>query len=96
MVSARADFQVAHRFFFQREVIEEKIKLGFEDDIPGLLEYQNLPRTIGAVISANKATLIECDTVYSVEDIYIMLEVVVIDAHNRRTAEEWARRNSER
>jgi hypothetical protein len=56
------------------------------------LEYRNLPATIAAVISAGKATLNECDSVYSVEDVYLMLEVIVIDAHNRRAADEWARR----
>lgn len=39
--------------------------------------------TIGAVISAGKATLHELDTVYGVEDLYDMLEVIAIDAHNR-------------
>jgi hypothetical protein len=73
-------------------VIEEDLRLGFDDDIPGMLEYRNLPRMIGAVISANKATLNECETIYSVEDIYLMLEVISIDVHNRRAAEAWASR----
>jgi hypothetical protein len=64
-----------------------------DDDIPGLVEYANLPPTIGAVVSADKATLHECETVYSVEDVYLMLEVISVDSHNRRAAEEWARRN---
>lgn len=50
--------------------------------------------TIGAVVSANKATLHECDTIYSVEDVYLMLEVISIDAHNKRVAEEHARRKA--
>jgi hypothetical protein len=44
------------------------------------------------VISADKATLHECDTVYSVEDVYLMLEVIIIDAHNKRVADEWHRK----
>lgn len=43
-------------------------------------------------MSAGKATLNECSTVYSVEDVYLMLEVVAIDAHNRRRAEDEAKR----
>lgn len=43
------------------------------------------------MISADKATLHECETVYSVEDVYLMLEIVAIDAHNRRVADDWAR-----
>ena len=57
-----------------------------------MVDYGNIPRTIGALISAGKATLHECDTVYSVEDVYLMLEVVIIDAHNKRVADEWHRK----
>jgi hypothetical protein len=86
-----AGIPVAHRFFSQRESIEDKTDLGFED-IPGLLEYANLPRTIGAVVSSQLATLHECQTIYSVEDVYLMLEVISIDAHNQRAAVEWEKR----
>jgi len=51
---------------------------------------------IGAVISASKATLHECETVYSVEDIYLMIEVISIDVHNRRMAEAYATRNRDK
>lgn len=66
------------------------------DEIPGLLEYSNLPSTIGALVSTGKATLYECETIYSIEDVYLMLEVVLVDAHNRRAADEWHRRNATR
>jgi hypothetical protein len=46
------------------------------------------------VISADKATLNECQTVYSVEDVYLMLEVIAVDAHNRREADDFARRKA--
>lgn len=36
------------------------------------------------MISAGKATLHELDTVYSVEDVYDLLEIMTVDAHNRR------------
>jgi hypothetical protein len=48
------------------------------------------------VVSANKATLQECQTVYSVEDVYLMLEIIAIDAHNRRVADDWARSKQDR
>lgn len=73
-------------------MIEDELRLGLEDDIPGIIEYANIPRQIGALISAGKATLDECNTVYSVEDVYLMLEVVAVDAHNRRMAEEHHKR----
>jgi hypothetical protein len=60
------------------------------DDIPNLVEYVNIPRPIGAVVSARMATLVECDTVYSAEDIYLILEVMQIDGHNRRMARKAA------
>lgn len=41
---------------------------------------------IGVVVSADKATLAECDTILSVEDVYLLLEVIAIDAHNKRMA----------
>jgi hypothetical protein len=60
------------------------------DPIRGLVEYANVPRTIGAVVSAGKATLHECQTVYSIEDVYNLLELVAIDRHNIRLAEQQA------
>lgn len=56
-----------------------------------MVEYENLPPHIGAVISAKLATLVECDTVYGVEDIYLMLEVLSVDAHNRRAYQDYQR-----
>lgn len=67
-------------------------KLNLGDVVPGLLDYPNLPRSIGAVVSSDKATLRECQEYYSIEDVYNMLEVIAIDAHNRRVMDEYARR----
>jgi hypothetical protein len=36
------------------------------------------------VISSGKATLRELGTDYGTEDLYDMLEIVAVDAHNRR------------
>jgi hypothetical protein len=47
-----------------------------------------VPFTIGTVVSLGKATLHELDTVYGVEDLYDMLEVAAIDAHNQRLVAE--------
>jgi hypothetical protein len=38
----------------------------------------------------------ECETVYSVEDVYLMLEVIGVDAHNREAQTEYERRKSDR
>jgi hypothetical protein len=50
----------------------------------GYIEYQNVPPTIGAVVSGRLATLYECQTLYGVQDIHDMLEVLAVDAHNRQ------------
>ena len=42
-----------------------------------------MPRLIGTLISADKATLVELQTVLGVEDAYDLLEVVAVDNHNK-------------
>jgi hypothetical protein len=44
----------------------------------------NVSPLVGAVLSSGKATLAECKTVLSLEDLYDILEVVNVDAHNQR------------
>ena len=51
----------------------------------------NVPRSIAAVISYGKATLIDCQTVLSCADVYLLLEMGAVEAHNRRAVEEWVR-----
>jgi len=41
------------------------------------------------VISSGKATLHECETIYSTEDLYFLLEVVSVDAHNKAAAHRY-------
>jgi hypothetical protein len=48
----------------------------------------NVPRTIGAVISSGKATMAELETVLGIEDVYDLLEIITIDAYNKRVAEK--------
>jgi hypothetical protein len=47
-----------------------------------------VPLTIGAVASSGKATLIELQTVYSIEDVYTLMEINSIDSHNQRIAQK--------
>jgi hypothetical protein len=35
-------------------------------------------------VSQRYATLLECKTVYGLKDIYDMMEIILVDAHNRR------------
>ncbi|AWB26210.1 transcription elongation factor GreA (plasmid) [Methylobacterium currus] len=39
---------------------------------------------MGFAVSAGKATLLELSTVYGVEDLYDIIEIIMIDAHNER------------
>lgn len=48
-----------------------------------MAEYLNVPRRVGAVVSAKMATLHELSTVYGSKDLYDMLEILAVDAHNR-------------
>ncbi len=52
--------------------------------VEGLADYPNVPGVIGQVISCGRATLHELQTVYSLEDVYDLLEIVMVDAHNAR------------
>lgn len=48
------------------------------------------------MVTARHATLHECQTVYGVEDVYDMLELMAVEAHNRRAVAEFERRQRER
>jgi len=41
-----------------------------------------VPRTIATVVSSRHATLHELDTVYGLEDLWLMLEIITVDSHN--------------
>lgn len=52
------------------------------------MNYANVPRVIGTLLSARVATLAELQTIYSLEDAYNLLEIVNVDSHNERTIRE--------
>lgn len=72
----------AHGFFFYRERLD--FGLAFASETVELQTYVNLPSPVGAVVSAGTATLIELQTVYGTEDLYDLLEVVMVDAYNHK------------
>ena len=55
-----------------------------------------MPRTVGAALSERLATLHEMQTIYGVGDVYDLLELAGVDAHNRYRAHEIARRDAGR
>ena len=48
------------------------------------VRYPNVSAAVGVVAASGRATIHEMSTVYGLEDIYDMIEIIVIDAHNRR------------
>ena len=48
-----------------------------------------MPRIIGTLMSHDKATLDQLRTVYSVEDAYLMLEVIMVDIHNKKIVDKF-------
>lgn len=52
-----------------------------------MLTYQNLAPEIGLVVTAQLATLHELDTVYGIEDLENLVEIALVNAHNRRKLE---------
>ncbi len=44
----------------------------------------NVPPRIGMIVSSGKATLAELQTIYGVEDLYNLIEIMNVDAHNQR------------
>ncbi|AML34679.1 hypothetical protein EGH67_15545 [Klebsiella aerogenes] len=51
------------------------------------MQYENVPRTIAAVISGKMAKLHELDTVYGVQDMWWLIEIMTVDNTNRVIAE---------
>lgn len=43
-----------------------------------------MPRSIGVVISARLATIVELSTALGSEDVQDLLEILAVDAHNDR------------
>ena len=72
---------VAHGFFFRRKQIDFGIK-STSQSARKLIEYQATTQAIATCISSRLATLHELDTVYSIEDMWILLEINAVDRHN--------------
>lgn len=59
----------------------------------GLIDYKNVPRIIGAIVSSGKATLLELTTDYGARDAYDLWEIVSVDYHNERKVREHGQRS---
>lgn len=48
----------------------------------------NVPATIGMAVSADKSLLEPLSTTLGLEDLHDILEVIAVDAHNRRVLDK--------
>jgi hypothetical protein len=48
------------------------------------VNYANVPRIIGTLVSSRLVSLHELQTVYGVADAYDLLEILSVDIHNER------------
>lgn len=52
-------------------------------EIFGLAEYTNVPKTIATVLSSGKCSLTELSTTLGVQDMWWWLEIITIDNYNQ-------------
>lgn len=57
------------------------------------MQYPNLSNLIGSVLSQKLATMRDLDEYLSVEDCHDLLEVALVDTHNRRLMQKAEERN---
>jgi 5-carboxymethyl-2-hydroxymuconate isomerase len=64
--------------------------LGWPGEADGRVyaEYRNVGRAIATVVSARLAKLHELQTIYGLTDLHDMLEIVMVDSHNQRVANQ--------
>ena len=62
-----------------------------------LAEYANVPASIASALSMDRpvVTLRDLQTDYSVEDLYDLLEVYMVNKHNERVVMEMMKRQAE-
>jgi hypothetical protein len=68
-------------FFASRHQIDFGVSGG---ENTKLLRYRNVPRSIAVIVSSGTATLVELQTVLSMEDVHNLLEVIYVDAYNQK------------
>ena len=93
---AQGSLQAPHGFFVGRKYPDYGTALYGSDRTPGLIDYVNTPRLIGALVSGGMARLIELQTVYGILDAYNLLEIMTVDGVNNRKAMKHAKRKTGR
>lgn len=83
----------ADGFFHRRRKLDFDPSGGLEIEMVG---YVNIPNTIAQVVSSGRASLVECATVLSLEDVYDLLEVEAVNVENQRRLNAHRERMSKR
>jgi hypothetical protein len=80
--SSRGGIRTSRGFFYGRD--QADVDLGPE--LGGIISYPNVSRSIGLVLSSGigNVTLTELGTTLGIADLYDLIEIVTVDAHNRR------------
>lgn len=60
-----------------------------------LLDYVNVPPTIGMALSSDKSLLGPLSSTLGLEDLHDILEVISVDAHNQRVLAKARRREND-
>lgn len=89
---AQGNLHASHGFFVGRKYPDYGAALYGADRTPGLIDYVNVPKLIGALVSGRMATLIELQMVYGILDAYNLLEIQTVDNVNHRKAMRHAKR----
>jgi hypothetical protein len=56
------------------------------------VDFQNIDGFIGAIVADGKATLNELKTIYTLEDAFLMWEVIAVTRYNEYLAMEHAKK----
>lgn len=78
--------RAAHGFFVAR-VSPDVGLVVFRGASQKGVDYVNVPRIIGALVSSRMATMHELQTVYGVKDAYDLLEVLSVDNANKAASD---------
>lgn len=57
--------------------------------IRGIVNYGNICGILGVLVSKKMATLNDLQTVYSLEDAYLLYEIITVDNYNERISRKW-------
>ena len=72
-------------WFFSRSgysSFEREIEYKSANQSGSLAQYTTIPAVFGIVISKNMATLKELENYYSLEDVYIMYDIIKVNNYN--------------